>query len=213
MEDFPSNSGKAADKGQPEPIKPVTSATAVQRKRGLGRQFKDAFIAGSGKDAFSYSVEEVIVPRLRDLMIDALQDGIERLFNGDRSVRSRSRTGPFTNNNVGPTVNYAGAYSSSQPTPKSTPRTISRAARARHNFNELVIDSSRAAHEVLDQMFDIVSQYGEVSVAHLYALTNIEPSHTDMKWGWTDLTGSRPVPDRRSGGYVLKLPQPQELHR
>lgn len=205
--EFPSNSHKSDD--EPPKVQAVTSAETVQRRSPLGRKFREAFFAGSGREALSYSVEEVFVPTIQDMLIEALQGSIERIIKGDRSVRTRrTSSGPFSNNNVGH-VNYNGM--STSPSPR--PARISQAARARHNFSDLVIPNYQAANEVLDQMFDIVSQYGEVSVAHLYALTNIEPTHTDMKWGWTSLQGAKPAPDRRSGGYILKLPPPQELHR
>jgi hypothetical protein len=63
---------------------------------------------------------------------------------------------------------------------------------------------------VLDQMYEILFKDGMVTVAELYELTGIEPSHTDMKWGWTSLTGSRPV-SQRDGRYLLSLPRPEAL--
>jgi hypothetical protein len=60
-------------------------------------------------------------------------------------------------------------------------------------------------------MYDYMSRFGTVSVAHLYELTGIQSSHTDMKWGWDELRGSRVVPQRNGGGYLLDLPEPEPL--
>ena len=87
---------------------------------------------------------------------------------------------------------------------------LSRAARTRHSFDEIVIPSRQEAEEVLDRMYDLLSRYGSVSVADLYEMTGIQSTHTDIKWGWEALTGSR-VSRLRAGGYLIDLPEPQPL--
>jgi hypothetical protein len=208
MQDFPANSRKAKETEPREQIKPVTTAETVRRKRGLGRKFKDTFIAGSGKDVVSYMVEDHLIPEIRDMLVNALQGGIERLFNGDhRNGRPRPGRGTWMGSNVGH-VNYQGMSQTSKP---SASKTVSGKARARHAFDEVVIPGKYEANEVLDRMYDILSRQGEVSVADLYALTGIRAEHTDMKWGWTTLRGSRSVEVRKLGGWLLDLPEPEEL--
>lgn len=207
MQDFPSNSRKAKETDLREEIKPVTTAATVRRKSGLGNKFKNTFIAGTGRDAMAYMVEDVIVPEIRDMLVNALTGGIERLFNGDRTGRPRPGRSSWMSSQQGH-VNYQGMSTSSKP---STPRTISSKARARHAFDEIIIPSKSEANDVLDRMYDIMSRDGEVSVAQLYALTGIRAEHTDMKWGWTTLHGSRAVHVNKLGGYLLDLPEPEEL--
>src|SRR6059058_761587 len=129
MQDFPPNSRKAKETEQREQIKPVTTAETVRRKRGLGRKFKDMFIAGSSKDVASYMVEDHLIPEIKNMLVNMLQDGIERLFNGDsRNGRPRPGRGSWMTTNVGH-VNYQGMSQTSKP---STPRSVSGKARARH---------------------------------------------------------------------------------
>jgi hypothetical protein len=90
------------------------------------------------------------------------------------------------------------------------PASMSRRARARHDFDEIVLESRGEAEEVLDRMFDLLSRYDSVSVADLYELTGIQSAHTDQKWGWPDLRGSQ-VTRTRTGGYVIDLPEPSPL--
>lgn len=207
MQDFPSNS-KMAREPEPEQLKQVTSAESVRRKRGLGRQFKEAFVVGTGRDAMTYMIEDVVVPAIRDTLTEALQGGIDRLINGDRPGRSRASRVPYSNPASGSHVNYNGILSSS---PKPPPaRTMSRRSRARHNFDDIVISSLNEANEVIDRLFDVLARYGQVQVAQLYALTGIEPSHVDQKWGWTNLKGAKAV-RLRNGTFLLDLPAPEEL--
>jgi hypothetical protein len=205
MDEFPPNSKRMRETEPREKIKPVTSAKAVRRKRGLGRQFKATFFSGNGRDVFSYMIEEVAIPRIRDMFHDAMQSGIDRLIYGD-ARRPRRTSGPMGTSSVGH-VDYRGMGVSSATSPQ---RILSRQSKARHDFDELVIASAQDANEVLDRMFDILSRYGEVTVAHLYELTGIQSSHTDMKWGWTSLRGARAM-RLAQGGYLLDLPRPEEL--
>lgn len=210
MQDFPANSAKAKARSenprlsdQPEKIERVTSADAIQRKRGLGRQFKETFIAGSGRMAFDYMVLEVVIPAIQDTLIEAIQGGFERLIRGESRTR-RARASSIYSDNP-PRVDYSRMSS----TPY-TGRTLSRQSRARHDFGGIVIQSRQEAEDVIDRMFDVLSRYGSVTVATLYELTGIQASHTDEKWGWTSLQGARPA-RQRNGGWLLDLPDPEPL--
>lgn len=208
MQEFPPNSHKAKATGTPqEALKPVTSATKTGRRRGLGRQFKDTFFSGSPRDVTAYMIEEVVVPAVRDMFADALRGGIERLIYGDRATRLTRTTSPYASSSGH--VPYNRMSGAPQHTP-STPMSISRRSRARHDFSDLVIPKRPEAEEVIDQMFEILSRYGYVTVAQLYELTGIRPEHTDMKWGWTELPGAKPL-RLGDGRYVLNLPEPREL--
>jgi hypothetical protein len=208
MQDFPANSTKAKVPPEPskEKIEQVTSAETVRRKRGLGRQFKETFIGGDARSAGEHVMFDVIIPTVKDMMFDAFESGMRSLIFGDSKPR---RTGASTG--------YAGlghvSYNSvsKQPTKAAEPRTLSRRSRARHEFDELIIPSRRDAEEVIDRLFELLSRYGSVTVADLYELTGLESNHTDMKWGWTDLRGTKAILTRQ-GGYLLDLPMPEVLN-
>jgi hypothetical protein len=87
---------------------------------------------------------------------------------------------------------------------------MSRQARARHDFDEIVLESRTEAEEVIDRLFDLVSRYESATVADLYELVGLASSHTDHKWGWTDLRGAGV--SRVRGGYLLDLPDPHPLN-
>lgn len=209
MQDFPSNSQQAKATDAPrEKIKPVTSAETRDRKRGLGRQFRDTFFHGNARDTAGYMVEDVIVPGIRDMVYDAVQGGIERFFYGERVSRPRRPTSaPLSNQPTGH-VAY-GSYA--QPSMPQQQRTLSRQARATHNFQDLVIPTRPEAEEVLDNMYEWLSRFGKVTVADLYELTGVRSEHTDVKWGWTSLRGAKVVPLRRQGVFLLDLPDPEPL--
>lgn len=213
MQDFPANSQKAAKatESPKEPIKPVTSAKTGARKRGLGRQFRETFFKGTAKDVRGYLIEDVIVPTIRDTLHEAIQGSFERMIYGGRAGRSGRSS---SSHNVPGQFNYNSISTPTRATQNAPQRAVSRGSRARHEFAELIIDNRQDAEEVLDRLFDVLSQYGEVSVAQLYALVDVRPEHTDMKWGWRvdqgGLKGAKAV-RLRQGGFLLDLPEPKPL--
>lgn len=208
MQDFPANSQKAkATEAPREKVQPVTSATTGgRRKRGLGRQFRSTFLGGSARDAGEYMVTDVVVPAIRDMLYDALQSGLDRLIYGEKAS-GRTRNSIITQN-LG-SVPYDSINKPTRATQQA--RTLSRKSRARHSLEELVIPTRHEAEDVIDRMYDILSQSGDVTVADLYTLTGIRPDHTDVKWGWYSLKGAKAMPRRRQGGFLLDLPEPEAL--
>jgi hypothetical protein len=150
--------------------------------------------------AFEYMVVNSVVPAMKEMMLDAVNAGVERLIYGESRPGRRSPA-------AGP-LGYV-AYNRMQqrgPEPR-TQTQLPRPSRMRHAFDEIVINSRQEAEEVLDQMYDVISRYEAVTVADLYELTGLESSHADQKWGWEDLRGSS-VGRVRGGGYLLELPDP-----
>ena len=202
--EFPPNSD-ASKKGVPDGknISPVVSGSAVRRKKSLRKQFKETFVAGDARTAIHYVLFDVLLPAAKDMVVEAGAQGIEKLIFGDS--RRRGSTRPPS----GPT-GYVQYNRYSSPSRLSGPeRAISRQARARHNFDEIVLDQRAEAEEVIDRLFDLVSRYESASVADLYELVGLASTHTDNKWGWTDLSGAGV--SRIRGGYLLDLPEPEPL--
>lgn len=207
--DYPSNS-RTSKKAEPESknITPVIASGAVRRRRSLRKKFTETFVAGDAKTAVGYAIFEIALPAAQDLFIETIQQGIEMLFKGD-SRRRRGSTRPQS----GPTgyVNY-GRYSHTMGESRFSrgpERTMSRQARSRHNFDEIILDQRTEAEEVIDRLFDLVSRYDSATVADLYELVGLSSTHTDQKWGWTDLYGAGV--SRVRGGYLLDLPEPEPL--
>ena len=202
--EFPSNS-ETSKKAHPKDknIERVTSGGAKRRRKSLRKQFSETFVKGDAKSALHYVIFDVFIPAARDMIIESFQQGIEKLILGD-SRRRGSRTPQ-----AGPTgyVSY-NRYSMANG-PPGAQRALSREARARHNFDEIVLDQRTEAEEVIDRLFDVVNRYDSATVADLYELVGLSSNHTDHKWGWTDLTGAGV--SRIRGGYLLDLPEPEPI--
>lgn len=202
--EYPPNS-EASKRSTPQEkdIKRVTSNEPKRRKRPLRKQFSETFVKGDMKMAAQYVVFDVLIPAAQEMIAEAGTQGLQRLIFGES--RRRGSTPPTS----GPTgyVNYNARYSMSRQT--GPQRIMSRQARVRHDFDEIVLDSRGEAEEVIDRLFEVVSRYGAASVSDLYELVGISSTHTDNKWGWTDLRGAGVT--RVRSGYLLDLPDPQPL--
>jgi hypothetical protein len=188
-------------------VERVTSGEPVRRRKSLRKQFSETFVAGDARSAVTYVVLDVLLPAAKDMIVEAGSQGIEKLIFGDSSRRRGARA-PQS----GPTgyVSYnrlSGPMGASRiPGPQ---RALSRAARGRHNFDEIVLEQRNEAEEVIDRLFDLVSRYDQATVADLYELVGLQSAHTDHKWGWEDLHGAGVT--RVRGGYLLDLPEPEPL--
>ncbi len=203
---FPPNSVRAkveseADTPQAKKVETVVKGDVKRRKKPLGKRFHEVFLGGDARGTANYVVFSVLIPAAKDMLVEAGAQGIERLVYGESRRRPASRgmaTGHIAYNRPPSAV-------SDRP-----PAALSRRARTRFDFDEIILQSRSEAEEVLDRMYDLLSRYDSVSVADLYELTGVQSAHTDQKWGWVDLRGSQ-VTRTRQGGFVVDLPEPTPL--
>ncbi len=207
MDEYPSNSHGESPYTKREvvpsekKIEQVTVNQVSKRKRPLGKRFVESFTGGDdARTVIGYVVLEVIVPATKDAIADAVSQFVERsLFGEARSASRRTGTRP----------GYTNYSRYSQTGRREEPREISRTARARHDFEEVVIATRPEADQVLSKMLEVIERYNVLSVADFYDLVGITASHTDNKWGWEDLRGVGIV--RVRDGYLLDLPKPDPL--
>lgn len=205
--EFPANSSasKSAKSAQKD-IKRVTTSEPVRKRKSLRKQFSETFVAGDMRGAVGYVLMDVLLPAAKDMIVEAGSQGIERLIFGETRRRS-SRTPQAGATGYVSYNRMSGPMGASRVAGPA--RAMSRAARSRHNFDEIVIESRTEAEEVIDRLFDLVSRYDTATVADLYELVGIASTHTDHNWGWIDLHGAGV--SRIRGGYLLDLPEPEPL--
>ena len=73
----------------------------------------------------------------------------------------------------------------------------------------IIVGTRKEGEEVLDNLGDILREYGQVSVADFYDLVGILSEYTDNKRGWKELryTGLH----KSRYGYTFSLPDPIPL--
>lgn len=207
-EDFPANSRKAqtGEAETPKRVDRVTSGTAKRRKKSLTHRVAETFIGGDPKVAAQTMVTGVLIPALKDAIVNAVSEGIERLIHGEVRKRSGSSRLVGRSNYISYGAESRGGVRSDRP-PNPL---LDRKSRGGWEFEELEIESRAEAEVVIQRMYEILEKFDTVTVADLYDLTGIKTSHVDQKWGWTDLRGSQ-ARRLRSGLFRLELPEPEPL--
>lgn len=213
--DYSGNSHKAKDataakENSEERVKrePVIEGIVVKQKKPLGRKFAEAFTGDDAQSVGNYVFMDVIIPAAKNMFVDAVTQGIERMIFGEApSRRSGSRS------------SYGGSRGSSQYVPynkMSEPERTGRTSwsdrgRSTHNFDEIILKTRGDAERVLDSLAEVIDKYDVASIADLLDLVDITSSYVDNKFGWTMQTfaGARVVPVRN--GYLLDLPKPGSL--
>lgn len=208
MDDFPSNSVNR-DKAPPERekrVKQVVKTTGRQRKKSAGRKVAETFTADDTGSVANYILMDVLIPAAKNMVSDAVSQGIERLLFGDSIPRSSSSGGTRRGNYT--------AYN--KPSGGSAVRGYAQTTGRRdrnerlQGFQDVILESRGEANEVLDRLTDLCRDYDNATVSDLYDLVGITGSFTDNKWGWFTMNGAT-VRQVRGGGYLLVLPAPESI--
>lgn len=178
-------------------VEKVIDGSVKTKEKGLLSKIGETFLSEDASKVKSYLVTDVIIPAIKDTIVDIVKNGIDMMFYGEsRSDRSKQKGG-------GTYVSYNSYYN---PSPRSRSFDTGDRNRSRSNSREFIFDSRGEAEKVLDTLFDLVQDYKAASVADLCSLVGVTGEWTDNKWGWVDLSGS--TVKRVHGGYILDLPKP-----
>ena len=195
------------DKVVERKLEKVVTGVVKQQKRGISKKIAEIFLEDDTKSVGSYIFNDVLIPAAKVMISDMIGGGIEMLLFGDKRGRS-SRRGES-----GRSFTSYGSFHRSTTRDKDRDRDrgreMSRAGRARHDFDEIVLETRGEAEEVLSHLIDLTIDYNQATVADLYDLVGISSNFTDNKYGWEDLRGV--IPRRVRNGYLLDLPRAQLL--
>ena len=181
-------------------IKAVVNGKVTKKKKGIGSKIGSVlFDDNNVGDVKEYVIFDVIVPAVKNAISNAITGGIDMLLFGERrsdSSRSRDSRG-YT------------SYSSRSTSRRDSSRQGYRRS-SLFELDDILLPTKLDATSVIDNMFNILDEYGVVSVADYYALVG-EPSNYQMNaWGWENL-GNVYTQRTRSGEYKIILPKPVNI--
>lgn len=215
--DFPSNSQNIVGDNKPskaekpkKDVQKVIVGEVVQKQKSLGRRFKDLFVRGEFKGASRYIAAEVLLPALKNMVVDATSKGVERVVYGDVAPRRRGMMTEYGRPRVSYNSPVDRGYSRDQRgRPGSLPDQPAVHPRRRGAANDLILVSREEADLVLERLNDLIDNYDVASVADLNDLVGLPGSYVDNKWGWTNLqyVDVRQVRE----GYLIDLPSPEPI--
>lgn len=168
------------------------------------------FIGDDMQTVGQFVTFEVLLPAVKDTIVEVATQGIERLFYGE--VRSSNKRGPrYNSSNYTNYTNYSRYQTQSDRRPQR--ERLNQRARATHDTDQIILKTRVEAQEVIDRLFDLIAKYDSATVADLYDLVGVPGDYTDDKYGWTDLRGAGATRLSRGNGYLLDLPRPELLER
>lgn len=198
MQDYKPNSHKSKEEqknsgAEKKEIKKVVQGTAKIKRKGKTSKFAELFLAEDASSVKSYIVSDVLIPAAKKLISDIVKDGIEMILYGgtNRGKRMNGYRADYVSYNRFADRRYDDRPSNSR--------------RTAYSYDDVILENRGEAEEVLDQMDNIINEYGMVSVMDLYDLVGITGQYTDNNFGWTNLHNAEPV--RTGDGYLLKLPR------
>jgi hypothetical protein len=177
-------------------IKKVVSGTVKTKKKSEIRKLSDVFISEDAANVKNYIFFDVLVPAIKNAIIDIATDSVTMIFGG-----SRRRNGiNYSNPSKSSYISY-NKYSDR----RDDRRYDDSRSRTGYSYDDIILETRGDAEEVLDQMESLIDTYGMVSVADMYDLVGKSCNYTDNKYGWTNLRNAEPI--RMRDGYMLKLPK------
>lgn len=201
MEDYKPNSNKFKKEAQMESVTPekkvpkVITGSAKTKKKSEIRKFTDVFISEDVGNVKSYILMDVLIPRIKDTVVDIIKNSVDMIFYGGNSGHSERRP-------TAAKISYNRYYD------KPRDRRDYRVNNTRNglDYDDILFDNRGDAEAVLSAMEDIIDQYSVVSVGDLYDLAEISTKNYAVnKYGWTDIRSAQVI--RVRDGYMLKLPR------
>lgn len=191
---FPSAShAQGRPKAQPKLIEPVIKHPPVKHRNII----RELVIGDDAKTVGTFLLTDVVVPTLRDLIVDAIKAGAERLVYGDAR---RGRT-PHR-------VNYSsfGSIRPSSITGRGAPMGSIKQSDTGTDFLFSSVNDAATVHTALNELIEV---HGQASISDLNQLMGAETRPVDNRWGW-----SAPIPyevKQTRSGHILQLPPAEPL--
>jgi hypothetical protein len=213
MEAFPGNSKRLTggrEKPPEKKVEKVITGEVVVRKKSVGKRFKDVFFGGDFKDSMRYTAADVILPRLRNLVLDAGFSALERMLFGGSSVSRRRPTEYRPRTQYNAPISRIHDPRDPRPDrvmlPDQPPHLV---RRSRRDVSDFALYSREQAELVLERLVDIIDKYDVASVADFYELCGQPTSYIDNDWGWSYLNNVEVRQVRE--GYLIDLPPAEPI--
>lgn len=203
--DFPGNShnvtGKSSPKDTPKQkeVTKVVTGEVVQRKKPLGRRFKDIFMGGDIKGVARYIAADVLLPAVRNMVVDATSEGIKRMMYGESTARHRRNVDPMRSR-----VSYNSPVDRGPMRSTMLPDQPPYSSRRRQDPNEIILVSREEAELVVERLADLIDNFDVATVGDFHELVGLPSTYVDNKWGWTAIRGVDIRQVRE--GYLIELP-------
>jgi len=181
----------------PVPIIPVG---AFKVKRPASRRFKEFVFAESPKNIAGNVAKNVVVPRLKEGVQQALFAMINGMLfgNAGNAVGQQFMQGTLLR---GGATNYQAI--SNQPSGLQQAMAANQ-SRPKVKYTDVRFSNQQHAETILANMYNLMNTYGRVAIGDLNDMIGVSSEISDNSYGWSTLQGSTISQD--GGGWLLELP-------
>lgn len=195
--DMPKNDFNATPGKPKKKFDKVVKGKVTLKEQNDIQKIANDFLAEDLKTVKDRIIADYLIPMLKNGLCSIFNSAINIALWGDDRSRSSSANSSRQRNS------YDRYYQDGQ---NNRPGTPGRPARTLQNLDfEVRCD----AEDTLNEMYDALRQYKQVSVGDLWDMMGVSNESTDYNYGWYNLEGSyvKGIP----GGYRLVLPRPIPL--
>lgn len=193
---YPSNSRRSrGSEEEPRKVTKLISGSVSKREKPLLMR-----IFGESEGVGNYILWDILIPAFKDTILDMIRNGSEMIIFGETRTKSSLRRDRDRS--------YVSYGSFARERERREPRDRggrSSYNRGRHNFDDIIIDTRGDAETVLENLVDLIEEYGQATVADFYGFIGMEVEWSDNKFGWETLNRASIRPVR--GGYIIELPK------
>lgn len=193
VEDYPSAAiGSDNDKDRPDA--PAVRGR-VKKRSSIFRSVKDEFISEDAPSIGSYLLYDILLPALKDLVLDIGHGAIDSAFGGDgRGYYGGSRRGRRRGRDSH--IAYERMYDDPRRRRRSRDDDDDEPRRRRSGqiyFDEYLFETRGDAEDVLYFLCDEIQEFGDCPVSRFFDKRGetIPGNFTEDDWGWTDLSGTK----------------------
>jgi len=186
-------------------IKPV--ANAKKAKKTTLQIFKDSFIADEIGDLREYIIKDLVVPMIKDAIVDGIGNSLSMILYGEKSDYRRGYGSRYYSDRSPSGIrryDYSRGYSYKES--RAREEDERRYAKAQQ-WEPLECESRQEALDILEQMSDILEEYDSVSIADMYDLGGVSTRPEDNNYGWRSLTSAH-IRETRHRTYIIDMPRP-----
>ena len=195
--DMPKNDFNTTQGEPKKKFDKVVKGKVTLKEQNDIQKIANDFLAEDLKTVKDRIIADYLIPMLKNGLCSIFNSAINIALWGDDRSRSSSANSSRQRNS------YDRYYQDGQ---NNRPGTPGRPARTLQNLDfEVRCD----AEDTLNEMYDALRQYKQVSVGDLWDMMGVSNESTDYNYGWYNLDGSyvKGIP----GGYRLVLPRPIPL--
>lgn len=197
---------KKSDSQLPTPRVAKVAAGKIKAK-SAGRKLVDTFIEDDMSTVKSYIRDDILVPTIKETIVDLIEGTVELLLGTGKGGRRRHNYSSSSQ-----TTDKVSYYSYHKSDSDRRERKVAEKKKDSgvRDYEDIILETRADAESVLRTLESAIREYGAATVGDLYdavGITNTE--FTTQEWGWKNLDICRVKPTR--GGWIIDLPEPEFL--